>query len=330
MSQENRREKNMDYKDYYKILGISKEASQEEIKRVYRKLARKYHPDVNKGADAEVKFKEISEAYAVLKDVEKRKAYDNFGNNWQAGQGFKPPPGWDSGFERASYGSQQASSQRYSDFFESLFGRGHGPFSSEGFSSFEQQHQARGEDLHAKVSITLEDSYYGAKRTITLNRTVDDGNGRLTVQAQSLQVSIPKGVIEGQQIRLEGQGESGYGQGPRGNLFLEIVFESHSIFTVSKRDIFIVLPVTPWEAALGATIAVPTLGGKVDLKLPANSQTGRKLRLKGRGLSANNQTGNQYVTLAIHTPAAKTAEQRKLYETMAKLMPHNPRSGFGG
>jgi curved DNA-binding protein len=320
----------MDYKDYYKTLNISKEASQDEIKRAYRKLARKYHPDVNRGQDAEAKFKEISEAYEVLKDVEKRKAYDTFGSDWQAGQDFKPPPNWNTRFHRASYGSQQRTSRHFSDFFESLFGGGPGHFSAEDLSSFARGHRDRGADLHAKVSITLEDSYHGAKRTITLNRTVDDGKGRLAIQPQSLQVSIPKGIIEGQQIRLEGQGDVGYGQGQRGNLFLEIVFEPHPLFTVSKRDIFLVLPVTPWEAALGATIAVPTLGGNVDLKLPANSQAGQKLRLKDRGLSSKTQTGNQYVTLVIHTPAAKTAEQRKLYEKMAKLMPYNPRSGFGG
>jgi curved DNA-binding protein len=320
----------MDYKDYYKTLNISKEASQEEIKIAYRKLARKYHPDVNKKGDAEVRFTEINEAYEVLKDVEKRKAYDAFGSNWQAGQDFRQPPESDSRFQRASYGSQHASSEHYSDFFESLFGGGHGHFSGEDLSSFQRGHHDRGEDLHAKVSITLEDSYHGAKRTITLNRTVDDGKGRLAVQPQSLQVSIPKGIIEGQQVRLEGQGDIGYGRGARGNLFLEIVFEPHPLFTVSKRDIFLVLPVTPWEAALGATIAVPTLGGKVDLKLPANSQAGRKLRLKNRGLSSKKQVGDQYVTLAIHTPSAKTAEQRELYEKMATLMPYNPRSGFGG
>jgi len=321
----------MDYKDYYKTLNIAKDASQEEVKRAYRKLARKYHPDVNKNVKAEMRFKEINEAYEVLKDPEKRKAYDTFGNNWQAGQEFKPPPNWNSRFERASYGSQGTSSTHFSDFFESLFGGNRGHFSSDDFSSFGQGRNDRnGEDLHAKVSITLEDSYRGAKRTITLNRTVDDGSGRLVVRPQSLQVSIPKGIIEGQQIRLEGQGEVGYGRGPRGNLFLEIVFEPHPLFTVSKRDVFLVLPVTPWEAALGATIAVPTLGGRVDLKVPANSQTGRKLRLKDRGLSSKNQVGHQYVTLAIHTPSATTAEQRKLYEKMAALMPYNPRSGFGG
>ena len=320
----------MDYKDYYKTLNISKNASQDEIKRAYRKLARKYHPDVNKGLDAEAKFKEISEAYEVLKDVKKRKAYDTFGSDWQAGQDFRPPPNWDDRFDRTSRRSHQRSSEQFSDFFESLFGRGNASFSAEDLSSFGREHHDKGEDLHAKVSISLEDSYHGAKRTITLNRTVNDGRGHLTIQPQSLQVTIPKGVIEGQQIRLEGQGDVGFGGGARGNLFLEIVFEPHPIFTVNKRDIFLVLPVTPWEAALGATIQVPTLGGNVDLKLPANSQAGSKLRLKNRGLSSKSQTGNQYVTLAIHTPPAKTAEQRKLYERMAQLMPYNPRSGFGG
>ncbi len=321
----------MDYKDYYKTLNISKDASQEEIKRAYRKLARKFHPDVNKGLDAEAKFKEISEAYEVLKDVKKRKAYDTFGSNWQAGQDFKPPPDWDAHYYRTGgRGQQQRSSEHFSDFFESLFGRGQSSFSAEDLSSFGRGRPAKGEDLRAKVSISLEDSYRGAKRTITLNRTVADGSGRLTIQPQSLQVTIPKGIIEGQQIRLEGQGNEGYGQGQRGNLFLEIVFEPHPLFTVSKRDIYLVLPVTPWEAALGATIAVPTLGGSVDLTLPANSQGGQKLRLKGRGLSSKTQTGHQYVTIAIHAPPAKTAEQKKLYEKMAKLMPYNPRPGFGG
>lgn len=325
----------MDYKDYYKALNISKDASQDEVKRAYRKLARKYHPDVNKDPDAEVKFKEIAEAYEVLKDVEKRKAYDTFGSNWQAGQDFKPPPNWKSRYHGPTYESQGGSAEQFSDFFESLFGGGGfggggSRFSAEDFSSFGRQQQAKGDDLHAKVSISLEDSYHGAKRTITLNRTVDDSSGRLRVEPQSLQITIPKGVIEGQQIRLEGQGNVGYGGGPKGDLFLEIVFLPHPFFTVIKRDVYLDLPVTPWEAALGATIAVPTLGGKVDLKLPPNSQTGGKLRLKKRGLSSKSQTGDQYVTLAVHAPPAKTAEQKELYEKMAKLMSFNPRTGFGG
>jgi curved DNA-binding protein len=320
----------MDYKDYYKALNVAKDASQEEIKRAYRKLARKYHPDVNKDPKAELKFKEINEANEVLGDAEKRKAYDSFGSNWQAGQEFRPPPEWNTRQQRGGFSSQQASSEHFSDFFESLFGGGRGDFTTEDFSQFGRGQHDRGNDLHAKVAITLEDSYHGAKRTITLNRSVGDGDGGLTIQPQSLHVTIPKGVIEGQQIRLEGQGDVGYGRGARGNLFLEIVFEKHPHFTINKRDIYLVLPVTPWEAALGSTIAVPTLGGHVDLKLPANSQTGRKLRLKGRGLSSKTQVGHQYVTLAVHTPPAETPEQKDLYEKMAKLMPYNPRSGLGG
>lgn len=321
----------MDYKDYYKTLNLSEDASKDEIKRAYRKLARKYHPDVNKEVAAEIKFKEINEAHEVLSDPEKRKAYDALGSSWQADQGFNSSPNWNSRHQNGSEGTQQASAEQHSEFFESLFGRrGHEHFSTEEFSSFGGQHQDRGDDLHAKVSIALEDSYFGAKRTITLNRKVNDGSGRLTIQPQSLQISIPKGVIEGQQIRLESQGEIGYGGEKRGDLFLQIVFEPHPLFTVRKRDISLLLPVTPWEAALGATIAVPTLGGNVDLKLPANSQSGRKLRLKDRGLSSKKQSGNQYVTIAIHTPVAATAEQRKLYERMAELMPYNPRYGVGG
>jgi len=318
----------MDYKDYYKTLHITKEATQEEIKRAYRKLARKHHPDINKDADAEARFKEINEAHDVLKDKEKRKAYDSFGDNWQTGQEFRPPPDWRDRFEGDSHGSGRASNQHYSDFFESLFGGNPGQFTSENFSSVGQEYHGRGHDLNAKISISLEDSYHGAKRIITLNRMVNDGNGRQTLKPQSLQVTIPKGIIEGQQIRLEGQGDTEFAMGPSGNLFLEIVFEPHPIFTVNKRDIFLTLAVTPWEAALGATIAVPTLGGNVDLKLPANSQTGKKLRMKGRGLSSKNQVGNQYVTLTIHAPAAHTTEQRELYERMAKIMPYNPRSGL--
>ena len=326
----------MEYKDYYKILHVARDASADEIKRAYRKLARKYHPDVSKDRDAEARFKEINEAYEVLKDDEKRKAYDTFGANWQNGQDFRPPPGWEERFHRGSSGAGRASSQQFSDFFESLFGGGRARTGQEGFSFFEQgfqdlgHEQEFGHDVHARIAISLEDSYHGARKTITLNRTVHEGGGRMRVQPQSLHVTIPKGIIEGQQIRLEGQGETGSARGGRGNLFLEIEFLPHPLFTVVKRDIFLNLPVTPWEAALGATIAVPTLGGKVDLKLPANSQTGQKLRLKGRGLCSKNHAGNQYVTLAVHVPEARTAEQRELYMRMAKLMPFNPRSGMGG
>lgn len=318
----------MEYKDYYKILGVAKDASPDEIKRAYRKLARKYHPDVNKDAAAEIKFKEFGEAYEVLKDKEKRAAYDQFGNNWKAGQDFKPPPGWE---YRDFTGSHRrtASPEGFSDFFETLFGGGGGRrTTTSNFSYFDSDLVDRGRDIRAKLAISLEESFNGTKKGISLTRTaIHDMRGRDVTS--SLQVTIPKGILEGQQIRLEGQGDIAMEHGRRGDLFLEIVFEPHPIFTVNQRDITMTLPVTPWEAALGATLKVPTLGGPVDLKLPAGSQTGRRLRLKGKGLSSKNQSGDQYVIIAVHIPKAETEAQRKLYEEMARVMPFNPRKSFG-
>lgn len=316
-------------KDYYKILGIKKKASQDAIKRAYRKLARKYHPDVNKALSAVEKFNTITEAYEILKDVNKRKEYDTNRSFAQAGRDSQHTPNWDNQFGKDRPKAQQASSAPFSDFFNFQFKGGTHHFSSEDLYSFEHEYPEQGHDLHAKILIHPEESYHGGKRTITLNREVRAVNGRQSIQPQSLNVIIPKGVIEGQQIRLEGQGEVAPGQGKPGNLFLEIVFEPHPLFTVTKRDIFITLPITPWEAALGSTIAVPTLGGDVDLKVPPNSQTGKTLRLKGRGLSSKNKEGHQYVNLVIRTPAATTDEQRALYEKMAILMPYNPRLKLG-
>jgi curved DNA-binding protein len=319
----------MKFKDYYQSLDLKKDASQDEIKRAYRKLARKLHPDVNKSPDAEEKFKELGEAYEVLQDPEKRAAYDKFGSNWQAGQDFEPPPNWDAGFEFSGGGFTHADASQFSDFFESLFGKSSG-FSQARPSAHAGYHpqgafHARGRDVHAKIAINLEDSYQGNQKTITLNRPGIDSNGHVTTTPHTITLSIPKGIIEGQQIRLEGQGEQGGGAGDKGDLFLEIAFVGHRIFTLDKRDILLSLPITPWEAALGATVAVPTLGGTVDLKIPPGSQTGKKLRLKGRGLSSATASGHQYVTLAIIIPEPVTEEQKKLYEQMARLMPMNPR-----
>ncbi|MBW6519737.1 MAG: DnaJ domain-containing protein [Desulfoarculaceae bacterium] len=317
----------MKFKDYYQALGLKKDSSQDEIKRAYRKLARKLHPDVNKSPEAEEKFKEIGEAYEVLQDPEKRAAYDKFGSNWQAGQDFKPPPNWDAGFEFSGGGFTQADSSQFSDFFESLFGKSSGsPHARPGFHPHGSFH-ARGQDVHAKIIITLEDSYQGTQKTITLSRPGVDQSGHVTTSPHTITLSIPKGIIEGQQIRLEGQGAGGSGQAGNGDLFLEIAFAPHRIFTVNKRDIQLLLPVTPWEAALGATIPVPTLGGTVDLKIPPGSQSGKKMRLKGRGLSSAAQSGHQYVILTIVTPEPVTEAQRKVYEEMARLMPTNPRQG---
>jgi len=318
----------MEYKDYYKILGVARDASQDDIKRAYRKLARKYHPDVNKDPEAELRFKEIGEAYEVLKDKEKRAAYDQFGSNWKAGQDFKPPPGWEFREFTGSRRSSGAAPHGFSDFFETLFGGGRTRSSPDPFSFFDERFVDRGRDIRAKLTITLEESYRGSRKTITLNRNVVRGGG-LQGESTSLQVTIPQGILEGQQIRLEGQGDVATENGIRGDLFLEIVFAPHPLFTVNQRDVTMTLPVAPWEAALGAVLKVPTLGGPVDLKLPAGSQTGRKLRLKGRGISSRDQTGDQYVIIEVHIPKAETPRQRELYKEMEKIMPFNPRSRFG-
>ncbi len=312
----------MKFIDYYQALGCKKDATQDEIKRAYRRLARKYHPDVSKDPKAEERFKEIAEAYEVLRDPEKRKAYDRFGSNWKQGQEFKPPPGWDTDSHFRTSGTTFSGGGDFSDFFESLFGasrfgRSDSRFDNRGF-------MVRGEDRHAKLVINLEDSYNGSHRTITLNKSTLGPDGRITSQPHALQVAIPKGIIQGQQIRLEGQGSPGM-QGPNGDLFLEIAFADHPTFTIQNRDILLTLPVSPWEAALGSVVKVPTLGGAVDLKIPANSQTGKKLRLKGRGLCSKSQKGDQYVTLSIMTPPAQTSEQKDFYHRMSEIFSFNPR-----
>ncbi len=313
----------MEYKDYYQILGVSRDATQDQIKQAYRKLARKYHPDVSKELDADAKFKDAGEAYEVLKDPEKRAAYDKFGANWREGQHFDPPPNWDAGFEFRGAGYTGGNATGFSDFFESLFGHGH--------TGRKQQHtfRVKGEDQHAKIIITLQDAYLGAKRTITLNRPEVDRNGHVRTSPHTLHLAIPKGIIEGQRIRLEGQGAPGFGGSPPGDLYLEIAFEEDRFFHAEKRDIHLTLPIAPWEAALGASLTVPTLGGNVQVKIPPKSQGGKKLRLKGKGLSSGSHQGDQIVTLQIVVPEAKTEEQRKLYATMAEKMPFNPRSELG-
>ncbi len=315
----------MEYRDYYDILGVDRNATQDAIKQAYRRLARKYHPDVSKEADADKKFKDLGEAYEVLKDPEKRAAYDKFGSNWQNGQDFEPPPNWDAGFEFRGAGYTGGPDGDYSDFFETLFGRSGYTGGGTRRSTF----RMKGEDQHAKIVIRLADAYNGSRQTITLSRAAIDDQGRVTTTPHSLQVTIPKGITEGQRIRLEGQGMPGMGGAPAGDLFLEIAIADDPVFKVNKRDILLELPITPWEAALGATITVPTLGGKVQLKIPAGSQGGNKLRLKGRGLSTAKKQGDQIVNLRIVVPEAKTAEQKELYKKMAEIMPTNPRNDLG-
>lgn len=315
----------MEYKDYYRILGVERDATQEQIKQAYRKGARKYHPDVNKDPEAEKRFKELGEAYEVLKDPEKRAAYDKFGSHWQNGQDFKPPPDWDSGFEFRGTGYTGADPTGFSDFFESLFGRSRFHTADRGFSSY----QVKGEDQHAKIMLNLTDAFNGSRQTITLNRRTSDHAGNVFTEPHTLHVVIPKGIIEGQSIRLEGQGLPGFGGGPPGDLYLEPAFREHPVFHAEKRNIHMTLPLTPWEAALGANLQVPTLAGKVRLKIPPGSQGGSRLRLKGKGLCSGTKSGDQIVTLQIVVPEAVTEEQKKLYASMAELMPMNPRAKLG-
>ncbi len=314
----------MEYKDYYKIMGVDRNATQDEIKRAYRKLARKYHPDVSKEKDAQGKFQEMQEAYEVLKDPEKRAAYDQLGANWKSGQDFRPPPDWDAGFEfSGDFGG--ADDSVFSDFFESLFGRqgrsGHGSRRGGGF-------QGRGQDHHAKVLVDLEDAFHGATRSVTLQAPAVDENGRLRTRQRTLSVRIPKGIKQGQHIRLSGQGSPGMGGGQAGDLYLEVEFKSHGVYRVEGADLYMDLPVAPWEAALGAKVKVPTPGGVVDLSIAPGSKAGTRLRLRGRGIPAKNP-GDLYVTLQIALPPARDDRSRELYEQMRNQMNFNPRAALG-
>jgi len=302
----------MEFKDYYQIMGVKRDATQDEIKRAYRQLARKYHPDVSKDADAEARFKELGEAYEVLKDPEKRAAYDQLGVNWKAGQDFRPPPDWKEGFEFSGGGFTGADTADHSDFFESLYGRGSRPGHG-GRASF----HAEGEDRHARVLIDLEDAYAGTTRSITLRVPEIDAQGRLSMREHRLNVTIPRGIRAGQHIRLAGQGAPGIGQGKPGDLYLEVEFRPHARYRVEERNVYLDLPVAPWEATLGATVEVPSPSGTVELKIPADSAAGRKLRLKGRGIPGNTP-GDLYVVLQIALPSADTDAAKAFYGNMAE------------
>lgn len=318
----------MEYKDYYKILGVERGATQDEIKRAYRKQARTYHPDVNKDAGAEAKFKDAGEAYEVLKDPEKRAAYDELGPNWQQGQEFRPPPNWDAGFEFSGGGYTGGDAAQFSDFFESLFGgmRGARGGGAGGFARHE--FHAQGQDHHAKIEIDLRDAYSGGKRAITLRVPEVDAQGHVAVKDRTLNVTIPKGVRAGQHIRLAGQGAPGMGKGPAGDLYLEVVFAPDPVFRVEGRDLYLDLPIAPWEAALGASVKAPTPEGPVMLKVPPGTTKERTLRLKGRGLPGS-PPGDLHAVLKIVLPPAASDKARELYQEMEREMPFNPRAGLG-
>lgn len=306
----------MQFKDYYETLGVARDASGDDIKRAYRKLARKFHPDVSKEKDCEAHFKEVQEAYEVLKDADKRDAYNRLGPNWRHGDDFTPPGG-DPDFSYQSAGFRD--SAEFSDFFSSIFGEraARGP-RGEAF-------RMRGQDRSSRVSVSLADSYHGATRSLSFAAPEVDGRGEVRHKTRTINVTIPKGVIAGQRIRLAGQGGPGFNGGPNGDLFLEIEFEPHAHFHAEGHDILLQLPLTPWEAALGAKVVVPTLGGKVEMQIPPGSQAGNKLRLAGRGLPGRTP-GDQYVVLNIVVPEARSDEQRALYREMARVMPLDPRA----
>ncbi len=311
----------MRYKDYYEIMGLSRTAAADEIKRAYRKLARKYHPDVSKEPDAEARFKEVGEAYEVLKDPEKRTAYDQLGENWKAGQEFRPPPDWKAGFE---FSGGEPGGADVSDFFEALFGR---EFRAR--DGARGAFRAQGENRHARVLIDLEDSYQGATRMITLRVPQLTPEGQVLAREHSLNVTIPRGIHPGQQIRLSGQGAPGPGDAKPGDLFLEIDFRPHPIYRVAERDVLLDLPVAPWEAALGASVKIPTPAGLVELKVPPGSPAGRKLRLNGRGIPAS-PPGDLYVVLQIVLPPAESDVARAAYTNLSEQFPgFNPRARLG-
>ncbi len=304
----------MEYKDYYSALGVARDASPDEIKRAYRKLVRQYHPDRNKASHAEHKTKELNEAYEVLGNADKRAAYDRLGSGARPGEAFQPPPDWarDYGFAREEQGR---------DFFADLFAH----VGRRGRGSFRQ----RGEDIRASIAIDLRDAYLGAQRSMTLRVAEADPAGRSALRERHISVAIPKGVLAGQQLRLAGQGQAGTGGGAAGDLLLEISYQPTARYRVDGRDVLQSVPVAPWEAALGAEIDVPTPSGLVRVSVPAGSQGGRKLRLKGRGIPAQ-PPGDLYLELDVVLPPASSAKARALYEQMRRELAFDPRRGLRG
>lgn len=306
----------MEFKDYYKTLGVARDATAEDLKKAFRKLARKYHPDVSKEADAQLRMQEVNEAYAVLSDPEKRAAYDQLGSGHRPGQAFRPPPDWDAGFEFSGRGFSPHEAAGYSDFFSELFGRMGGTHA--GF-------RARGEDHHAKVLLDLEDAFSGATRQISLRVPQMDARGRVQLVPRTLKVKIPVGVRAGQVIRLAGQGAPGVGGAAAGDLLLEVQFKPHPRFRADGRDLHLSLPLAPWEAALGSVVTVDLPHGNVKVRIPEGAQSGKSLRVRGKGIPGD-PPGDLLLDLQVVLPPADTAKARALYETMARELAFEPRA----
>ena len=305
----------MNYKDYYKIMDVNKTASQDEIKKSYRKLARKFHPDVSKEKEAESRFKEINEAYEVLRDKEKRAAYDQLGSNWKSGQsGFTPPPNWQDQYQQGSGDFNGGGQEDFSDFFESLFGAG---FSANQQSS--RGHQSmQGQDSHAKILIDLQDTYTGITRSFTLQDQVINEHGQRQTKERTLKVNIPKGIKSGQKIRLQKQGQAGVNGAKNGDLYIEVGFTPNSLYIIDGVDITTELTISPWQAALGEKVNVSTPTGSINLSLPKLISSGSKIRLKGRGIPSK-IVGDFFVKLKIVFPESLSAEEEKLYQSLKAL-----------
>jgi len=327
----------MEYKDYYKLLGVSRSASKEDISKAFKKLARKYHPDLNPNDKvAEAKFKEINEAYEVLKDEKKRKLYDQFGSNWEHGQNFQPPPG----YENMNFGGGgfPGGGAGFSDFFETIFGGGaggasfRGGFQQGGFpggggfgGSGYRQRPRRGSDSEATYELTLDEAFRGGAKSITLQEQVTGPEGFPRMTTKTLEVNVPPGIKDGQKIRLAGQGNPGPAGGPKGDLYLKIRLLPHPMFKVTDSDVILDLPLAPWEAALGATVRIPTLDGAVEMKIPPGMGSGKKLRIKGKGLGAPAKRGDQFVRILIQVPDIMSPEERDLWEKLKETSTFMPR-----
>jgi len=311
------------YKDYYQILGVNRDAALADIKKAYRKLARKYHPDISKEADAEAKMKEVNEAYAVLSDTEKRAAYDQLGHGYRPGQEFHPPPNWDAGFEFSS-----GDVGDFGDFFSQLFGRMGARGRGGPFESHAGDFHAQGEDHHAKVLLDIEDAFRGATRQISLRVPTMDPSGHVALNTRTLNVKIPKGVYEGQIIRLAGQGSPGMGNGKSGDLLLEVHFNPHPKLRVDGSNLHMSLAVAPWEAALGAVLPVNLFDTGLKVRIPEGTQSGQQLRVRGKGIPSATP-GDLLLDIQVVLPPANTAKAKELYQTMARELAFDPRAAHG-
>lgn len=304
----------MEYKDYYKLLGVGKDAGQDEIGKAFKKLARKYHPDLNpNNPEAESRFKEINEAYEVLKDPEKRKLYDSLGPNWKDGQNFQPPPG----FENIRFSSGGFGGEGFSDFFETIFGGGFGGarFGGEGFSRM----RSRGRDAEVRLLLTLEEAYRGGRKTVTLQEQVRGADGMPRMQQKTLEVNIPAGVKNGGKIRLSGQGSPGTGGGQPGDLLLQVEIAEHPFFRLEGVNVLYDLRLAPWEAVLGTSARIPTLDSPVDMTIPPGVSSGQKLRLAGKGLGKGTSQGDQFVRIIIRSPRELSDRERELWTELSRI-----------